>query len=83
MNIPRKPGAVEALVQIAENDGAKFLSLQNEKLENGDINPEKLAIHCMAGVGRTGTLMAIINSIICLQEHGELSTFSIVRRLRE
>ena len=42
----------------------------------------------MAGVGRTGTLMAIINSIITLREqrrleNPELSIFSIVRRLRE
>lgn len=42
----------------------------------------------MAGVGRTGTLMAIINSIITLREqkllqNPQLSIFSVVRRLRE
>ena len=32
MNIPRKPGAVEALVQIAEKDGAEFITQQHENL---------------------------------------------------
>ena len=83
MNIPNTPGAVEALVEIANKDGAKFLTKQFNNLQNGDVHPKKLLIHCTSGVGRTGTLMAIINSLICLQENNELSTFSIVRRLRE
>ena len=86
MNIPNKPGAVEALADIASRDGADFLINQFSNLQSGDLNPQKLAIHCRAGIGRTGTLLALINSFICLKEQGEdpkLSTFSIVRRLRE
>jgi hypothetical protein len=39
MNIPRKPGAVEALVKIANKDGAEFLMEQYAKLQEGDLNP--------------------------------------------
>lgn len=60
---------------------------QYQKHQSGE-KAEKIAIHCMAGVGRTGTLMALINSIICLKEQNDgdpklLSIFSIIRRLRE
>ena len=47
-------------------------------------------VHCRAGIGRTGTALALIQSSIALKEqarHGiadpKLSVFSIVRRLRE
>lgn len=47
--------------------------------------PEKLAVHCVDGRDRTGTMMALVNSIISLKEQkdNKLSLFSIVRRLRE
>ena len=51
---------------------------------------ERLLVHCRAGIGRTGTTVAILNSIIAIKEQmklgitsPQLSIFSIVRRLRE
>jgi len=47
-------------------------------------------VHCRAGIGRTGTTLTLINSIIAIKEQlkqgitdPQLSLFSIVRRLRE
>jgi len=46
----------------------------------------KLLLHCRAGIGRTGTTIALINTMLHLLEKGadaRISVFSIVRRLRE
>ena len=95
MSIPTTDGQVNALLDIAEKDGADFLmdqfeNMQKSQKKDKDYVPQKIAIHCMAGVGRTGTLMAIINSMIALKDQQragakspQLSVFSIVRRLRE
>lgn len=95
MSIPSTDGQVNALLDIAEKDGADFLMDQFDNMQRGlkkekEYVPQKIAIHCMAGVGRTGTLMALINSMIALKDQQrsgtkspQLSIFSIVRRLRE
>lgn len=66
--------------------GADFVKQQN----NG--GGQKLLLHCRAGIGRTGTTIALINCMLHIDEHkglgGDikqtpLSVFSIVRRLRE
>lgn len=73
---------------LLANECADDLMSSFVNLCDGDSNPQKLAITCKSGVGRTGTLMGLINCLICLkeQEHSKsktLSIFSIVRRLRE
>lgn len=45
-----------------------------------------IVIHCSAGIGRTGTLIALfqlVQTIKILQEDARLSVFGTVRRLRE
>ena len=72
--------AVENLDSLEELVDA----LQLQEAKGGPI-----AIHCSAGVGRTGTLLALtqIKTIIQHQKRNNcdlgLSVFSIVRRLRE
>ncbi|OMJ69939.1 hypothetical protein SteCoe_32208 [Stentor coeruleus] len=62
--------------------------LVNE-LQNEEKKKKKIIIHCSAGVGRTGTLLALtqLKTLIDYQKNNGLdlgiSVFSIVRRLRE
>lgn len=56
------------------------------KLESSDF-PSKLLVHCVMGIGRAGTAISLINSVLSLRHQQAdkrvLSIFSIVRRLRE
>jgi len=37
-------------------------------MQNGTTkNPEKILMHCLAGRGRTGTALAIVNALIAIQ----------------
>ena len=47
-------------------------------------------VHCRAGIGRTGTTLALVNAIISLKEqrllgveNPEVSMYAVVKRLRE
>lgn len=59
------------------------------QLQNEEKKKKKIIIHCSAGVGRTGTLLALtqLKTLIDYQKSNGLdlgiSVFSIVRRLRE
>ncbi|CAI2364949.1 unnamed protein product [Moneuplotes crassus] len=62
-----------------------------QEIEDNEKSKEKIIVHCSAGIGRTGTLIAIYNCV-CTIEHyiktdniknGKLSIFAVVRRLRE
>ena len=43
---------------------------------------ELMVIHCSAGIGRTGTLGAMIEGVRCARQHKELSVFEIVDNMR-
>lgn len=78
---------------------ATMLTEQIDLMRQGQVkNPQKILMHCLAGRGRTGTAIAIVNTIMTLQGqltaqqkavtydnimNLQLSVFSIVRRLRE
>jgi len=62
--------------------------MENAKKQGSDR--KRLLLHCRAGIGRTGTTIALINAMISIQEQKNqgvkdpiISIFSIVRRLRE
>jgi len=87
-----KPENVQAFSNLNQvgNDQAEFLMKSYQELMSGDQNPRKLAVVCKSGVGRTGTLMGLINILITLKSQDgldekdkKISVFSIVRRLRE
>lgn len=68
-------------------EASRFVQDQHKMAES---DAGKLLVHCRAGVGRTGTTLAIINGMIHHNEYAgvdkgdtPLSIFSIVRRLRE
>jgi len=59
-------------------------------LLNNQTTPDKAIIHCSAGIGRTGTTIALAELLIGissqLNQHAldpKVSVFSVVRRLRE
>lgn len=84
MQVPKEE-ALPDLIKVVEKV-CGFLESTNSKYENADL-PPKLLVHCKMGLGRTGTAIALINAVICLrhqiEEHRQLSVFSIVRRIRE
>lgn len=73
------------MIKVCDKVSA-FLELANGKLEGQDF-PPKLLVHCKKGLGRTGTALCLINSVLSLRhqpaDKRHLSIFSIVRRVRE
>mmetsp|Transcript_27206 Transcript_27206/g.36348 ORF Transcript_27206/g.36348 Transcript_27206/m.36348 type:complete len:129 (+) Transcript_27206:546-932(+) len=83
--LPEGPSR-QSLSTLVEQ-AAAFVTANNAKV--GDER-QRLLVHCRAGIGRTGTTISLIHSIIGIKEQlalgvaePSLSIFSIVRRLRE
>lgn len=61
------------------------------QIDDDERNKSKVVVHCSAGIGRTGTLIAIYNLVSTIQHYidtkntkkGRISVFATVRRLRE
>ena len=76
----------DSLAELVEQ-AADYVTINSAKTGN---DRERLLVHCRAGIGRTGTSISLINSVIGIEEQlkagvqdPQLSIFSIVRRLRE
>ena len=50
-------------------EAAQFISAQfSEMKATKNSNPQKLLVHCKGGIGRTGTTISLINSVIAIEE---------------
>lgn len=55
------------------DDCAQLLKDQVIKMNfNGLKEPKKVLMHCMAGKGRTGTAIAIVNALICIRHQVDM-----------
>lgn len=78
---------------VPTGDSIEDFKLMLEDFINLVLNSaldEKAIVHCSAGIGRTGTTIALLQLIIntCAQKNNKVtdplvSVFSVVRRLRE
>jgi protein tyrosine phosphatase len=67
---------------LGEESEGLFRGLVQECLGLIEKN-EMFLIHCSAGIGRTGTLGTVIDSLRCAEKYKELSVFEIVENLRK
>lgn len=63
----------------AQNSLLKLLNIMIQHIEND----EKVVVHCSAGVGRTGTFIAMAEIKMLIPKSDSISIFEIVRKLRE
>lgn len=62
----------------AHNSLGKLLNIMVEHLEKD----ENVVVHCSAGVGRTGTFIAMAEIKMLIPKSDSISIFEIVRKLR-
>jgi len=79
--VPKKQG-LDDFQTLVENSYSQY--------KTASENNSKVLIHCSAGIGRTGTLLSILNIVADIEKKKEqeeeisnISVFSVVRKLRE
>jgi protein tyrosine phosphatase len=74
-----------------DQDVPDFISLQPEnpfsrilkEIQDNYEKQESVVVHCSAGVGRTGVIIAIFNLILQIKSQKPISVFGTVRKMRE
>jgi len=54
-------------MDILEEESNLLLDQVELMRHSADVKPQKILTHCMAGRGRTGTALAIINSMLSIK----------------
>ncbi|XP_038068717.1 receptor-type tyrosine-protein phosphatase kappa-like [Patiria miniata] len=77
MGVPLYPTSVLNLVQVVKD-------ARSPMLKRASVEAEKpILVHCSAGVGRTGTFIAIYTLMDMMLEQGEVSVFRFAKQMRE